>query len=88
MSATRCFTKAVCLKRTGIDVCWGCWDVCGKDAYEGLAADETVGPENMTYKLDPKMREPQVDAPSVPEKRNPREIAECDGCKSCFTNVS
>ena len=35
-------------RRPGFYVCWGCYHVCGIKADEGLAADETIGPENMT----------------------------------------
>ena len=72
-------------RRPGFYVCWSCYDVCGIEAAEGLAADETIGPENTTCKLVPKRGEPQADAPGVPEKRNPNEIAECDGCEELFS---
>lgn len=65
-------------------VCWDCWDVCGNDAYEGLAADETIGSEDMTCQPDPKGGEPQADTYCTPEKRNPNENAECDGCNELF----
>ena len=71
-------------RRPGFYVCWGCYHVCGIEADEGLATDETIDPENMTRQLDPKGVEPQVDAPRVPAKRDPNEIAECDGCEELF----
>jgi formylmethanofuran dehydrogenase subunit E len=47
------------------------------------APERRFEPEKPAADLPPKA-EPQVDAPGVPEKRDPDEIAECDRCERLF----
>jgi hypothetical protein len=47
------------------------------------APERRFDPEKRPIDL-PTKAEPQVDAPIVPEKRDPSEIAECDGCEKLY----
>jgi len=51
--------------------------------HKEAAPERRFNPEKRPVSL-PMEAEPQIDAPSVPAKRDPSEIAECDGCEELY----